>query len=310
MFSSIYTRLAFAALPLVLSAPATAKDTPPPVAAAAMAPEVRMDHISIVETGRGSPVVLIPGLACPRAVYEPIAADLAKRHRVLLVQVNGFGGDDPGANLSGDVLNGIVADLDTYLTRHKLRGASVIGHSMGGLVGLMLAKAHPQDLSRLMVVDALPYFAVLMAPPGVDPTPAMVAPQAAMMRDRIAANHGKTISDADLDAQTRGLALKPASVAVMKQWAARADARVTARAMYEDLTTDLRGDLKSIATPITLLYPWNDAPGPNKVMADAFYRRQFAAAPNVRYVDIGDAAHMVMLDQPAAFGKAVDDFLK
>jgi pimeloyl-ACP methyl ester carboxylesterase len=208
------------------------------------------------------------------------------------------------------VLNGVVANLDTYLARHKLRGAAVIGHSMGGLVGLMLAKTHPGDVSRLMVVDALPYFAVLMAPPGVDPTPAMVAPQAAVMRDRIAANYGKPLSAADLDAQTRGLALKPASVAIMRRWAAKADARVTARAMYEDLTTDLRGDLKSITTPITLLYPWNDAAGPNKTMADAFYRRQYAAAPNVRYVGIGDAAHMVMLDQPAAFAKSVDDFLK
>ena len=79
--------------------------------------------------------------------------------------------------------------------------------------------------------------------------------------------------------------------------------------MYEDLTTDLRGDLKAIATPITVLYPWNDGVGPSKTMADAFYRRQYAAAPDVRYVDIADAAHMVMLDQPEAFAAAVAAFV-
>lgn len=278
-------------------------------AATTQAAAVTLPHISIVATGAGSPVILIPGLACPRAVFDGVAADLAKAHRVILVQVNGFGGDDPGANLKPGMLDGIVADLDGYIVRNKLTGAAVIGHSMGGLVALMLAKAHPADAGKLMIVDSLPYFAVLMAPPGVDPTPAMVAPQAAVMRDRVAANYGKPLSPEAAEAQTRGLALKPESIAKMKLWAAGADARVTGQAMYEDLTTDLRPDLAAIATPITLVYPWN-AGGPTKAMAEPFYRKQYAAAPHVTYVDIGDAAHMVMLDQPAAFATAVAGFLK
>ncbi|MCP3733870.1 alpha/beta hydrolase [Sphingomonas sp. RP10(2022)] len=276
--------------------------------AATPAPVTQMAHISVVATGKGSPVILIPGLACPRAVYDDVVADLARTHRVILVQVNGFGGDAPGANLKPGILDGIVADLHGYIGRERLRDVAVVGHSMGGLVAMMLAKAHPGDAGRLMIVDSLPYFAVLMAPPGVDPTPAMVAPQAAKMRDGIAANYGKPLDAATLDAQTRGLALKPASVATMKRWAMAADARVTAQAMYEDLTTDLRPALASITTPITLVYPWN-AGGPTKAMADPFYRRQYAAAPRIDYVDIGDAAHMVMLDQPAAFRAALMAFL-
>ena len=270
--------------------------------------EVRMPHISIVATGKGSPVILIPGLASPRAAWDGVAPELARTHRVILVQVNGFGGDDPGANLQPGILDGIVSDLDHYIAREKLRGAVVIGHSMGGLVGMMLAKAHPADLSRLMIVDSLPSFAVLMAPPGVDVTPAMVAPQAAKMRDGIAATYGKPLTDEMAAAQTRGLAIKPASIVTMTAWAKAADPRVTGEAMYEDLTTDLRPSLASIATPITLLYPWNTTSGPSKDKADPFYRKQYAAAPNVRYVDIADSAHMVMLDQPEAFKTAVVRF--
>lgn len=277
-------------------------------APAAAAAEVRMDHISIVTMGKGSPVILIPGLASPRAVWDGVAADLARTHRVVLVQVNGFGGDDPGANLKPGVLDGVVADLDAYITKNKLNGAAVVGHSLGGLVGLMLAKAHPGDVGKLMIVDSLPYFAVLMAPPGVDPTPAMVAPQAAMMRDRVAANYGKPLSPEAAEAQTRGLALKPESIAKMKLWAIGADPRVTGEAMYEDLTTDLRPDLASIQTPITLVYPWN-AGGQAKPMIDAFYLKQYAAAPHISYVNIGDAAHFVMLDQPEAFAKALMTFV-
>jgi pimeloyl-ACP methyl ester carboxylesterase len=274
--------IAAVALPLLLSniAPAGAGTPPSTVVATA---EQRMAHISIVTRGSGAPVILIPGLACPRAVFDGLSAELAKTHRVILVQVNGFGGDDPGANLAPGVLDGIVADLDTYITRNKLAGAAVIGHSMGGLVGMMLAKAHPADVGKLMIVDSLPYLAVLMAPPGVNPTPAMVAPQAAIMRDRVAANYGKPLSPEAAEAQTKGLALKPSSIATMKVWAAQADARVTGQAMYEDLTTDLRPALASLSTPITLIYPWN-AGGPTKEMAEPFYRRQYADVRDIRYV--------------------------
>lgn len=281
---------------------------PQACAAQAAAGPATLPHISIVEQGKGRPVVLIPGLASPRAVWDGIVPTLARTHRVILVQVNGFAGDDPRANLQPGVLAGIVADLDAYMATNRLHGAAVIGHSMGGLVGLMLAKAHPADVGKLMIVDSLPFFAVLMAPPGVDPTVAMVEPQAKVMRDRIAAAYGKPLDLATADAQTRGMALKPDSIAAIKRWAAAADARVTAEAMYEDLTTDLRPDLASIATPITLVYPWN-AGGPTKTMADPFYRHQYAAAPHVTYVDIGDSAHFVMLDQPAAFAATVDGFL-
>lgn len=303
MIAHFRLRLAASALTLaaVLS-PATAECQP----ALAVA---TLPHISITAIGTGSPVVLIPGLASPRQVWAGIAPTVARHHRVILVQVNGFAGDDPGANLKAGMLDGIVADLHAYLVANKLARPAVIGHSMGGLVGLMLAHAHPDDVSRLMIVDSLPFFAVLMAPPGVDPTVAMVEPQARIMRDRVAAGYGKPLDPATLEAQVKGLAIKPDSIAAMKRWAAAADARVTGEAMYEDLTTDLRPALAAIATPITLVYPRNDA-GPAKAMVDPFYHRQYAAAPHVSYVDIGHSGHFVMLDQPAAFAAAVDSFLR
>ena len=278
-------------------------------AQAAPAPAAALPHISITQTGKGAPVVLIPGLATPRDVWAAVTPQLAAHHRVILVQVNGFAGDTPGANLQPGLLDGIVADLHGWLAANRIAKPAVIGHSMGGLVALMLAKAHPADAGKLMIVDSLPFFAVLMAPPGVDPTVAMVEPQAKMMRDRVAAGYGKPIDPATLDAQTKGLALKPDSLARMRGWAAAADPRVSAEAVYEDLTTDLRPALPSIATPITLVYPWNDA-GPSKTMADPFYRRQYAGAPHVSYVGIGDSGHFVMLDQPAAFAAAVAAFVQ
>lgn len=266
----------------------------------------RLPHISIQTIGKGTPVVLIPGLSTPRAVWDGIAPGLARDHQVILVQVNGFAGDNPGANLEPGVLEGIVADLHAYLPAHHLGRVAVIGHSMGGLAALMFAKSHPDQLDRVMVVDALPFFAVLMDPAA---TPDSVKSAAETMRAKIASAYGKPADPATIEANVKGLALKPESVARMTRWGAAADPRVTAEVLYEDLTADLRPQLAGIATPITVIVPWSDkAFGEERTLG--FYKRQYAAAPRVSFVGIGDAGHFVMLDQPEKFAAAVGAFVK
>jgi pimeloyl-ACP methyl ester carboxylesterase len=288
-----------ATLPRPTAASAPAQAAPAPVRT------VQMDHISVQIVGEGAPVILIPGLSSPRDVWAGVAPELAKRHRVYLVQVNGFGGDDPRANLKPGVIDGVVGDIHRLIEAEKLHGAAVVGHSMGGLAGLMLAKAHPRDVARLMVVDALPYVGVIFAPGA---TVAAIEPTAAMMRDRMAAEHGKPRDPAGAAGIAATQAITPAAQAQVAKWVLGADPRVSAQAFYEDATIDLRPDMAAIATPITLVYPWS-ARLP-KERAEPFYRAEYAKAPNVRFVDVGDSAHFVMLDQPAVFARALADFLR
>ena len=106
---------------------------PMPLAAAAPAisatqsAEVRLGHISIVKRGRGSPVVLIPGLGSPREAWDGVTDGLLASNSVYLVQVNGFGGDAPGANLRPGILEGVIADLSMYLAREKVGRIKLAG---------------------------------------------------------------------------------------------------------------------------------------------------------------------------------------
>ena len=290
------------ALPAVAKAPAASQPNA----------EVRMDHISIVTLGsvkaKGAPVVLVPGLASPRAVWDGVAADLAKTHRVYLVQVNGFGGDDPGANLTPGLLDGIVADLSAALTRDHAAPVRYVGHSMGGLLGLMFAKAHPAQVERLMIVDSLPDFAVLLAQGGPMPSATQIEAIAGMMRSATAARYGKPMTAEAIAAGVDSLALTPAARMRMRGWAAIADARVAGQAVYEDMTTDLRPALPSIRTPMTVVVPWT-ATNFGKDKAMAFYATQYQGAPSVSFVPIAEAGHFAMLDQPAAFRAALDAFV-
>lgn len=296
--------IAAVAAPLALLHGAPARCRTPVPARAEAGAAVTLPHISIAAMGQGSPVVLIPGLSSPREVWSGIAPRLAARHRVLLVQVNGFGGDAPGSNLVPGLLDGVVADLNGYLARQRLGRADVIGHSLGGLLALMLAKAHPDAVGKLMIVDALPFVGEIFVPGA---TVAALQPQAAAMRDRMAGAYGKPANPGADAAVAAGQALTPAAQARVAGWIAAADARVNAQALYEDLTTDLRPDMGGIAAPITLLFPWS-ARLPRE-RAEPLYRAAYAKAPRVTFVDVADSGHFIMLDQPAAFAAAIDAFL-
>lgn len=289
---------------------------PLPALAAQQSPKIatlsvqQMDHISVQVMGTsGPPLILVPGLSSPRAAWSGVAPELARTHRVYLVQVNGFGGDDPRANLRPGVLTGIVADLRQFIGKQRLKKPAVVGHSMGGLVGLMLAARHPESVGRLMVVDALPYFGVLMAPPGTDVTVAMVEPRAAKMRDMVAASYGKAADPAAAEANVAGMTLKPEHRPTLRAWAMVSDPRVAAQAMYEDLTTDMRPELSQIRAPVTVLYAWNQT-YPRKDPAAAFFRKQYAGVSGLTVAEAGESAHFVMLDQPAAFQAALAEFLR
>jgi pimeloyl-ACP methyl ester carboxylesterase len=271
---------------------------------AAPAAEQRLGHISVVSEGSGSPVVLIPGLSTPRAVWDGVVPDLVRTHRVIRVQINGFAGDNPGANLKPGVISGAVEELHAYLAANKLGPAKIVGHSLGGLAALELAKAHPEDASALMIVDSLPYVGDIFVP---NATVAQLEPQAKAMRDQMAASFGK--SDPAIAARTAaGMALTPAAQAKVASWIEKADSRVAGEAMYEDLTTDLRGDMAAIATPITLVFPYSQAMPKEK--AEPFYHGEYAKAPKVTFVPVADSAHFVMLDQPQAFAAALANFVK
>lgn len=288
-------RFLVAALALSFAAPALARPAPPAPAT------VQLPHVSIEAIGQGTPVILIPGLASPRGVWDDITPTLAKAHRVYRVQVNGFGGDDPRANLQGGVLDGVVADLAQFIAARKLPKPAVIGHSLGGLAAMRLAAEHPQAVGRVMVVDALPFIGPVIAPGS---TAATIRPQAERMRAMIAATYGP--SRPPVTADPGGIWSNiPVGRIRVANWANAADQRVVAQAMYDAMTTDATAELGRItARPFTVLYATGAGP-----MATTIWERAYAGSP-ATLEPVADSYHFIMLDQPQAFAAAVDRFLK
>lgn len=261
-------------------------------------------RFSVEVEGAGPDVIFIPGLGSSRDVWRAQADALAQTHRVHLVQVAGFAGEAAPASTDA-MLEPLVEELAAYIESYTPGQAAVIGHSMGGLTGLILARRHPERVSRVMIVDSLPFFSAIFGPQA---TAAGVEPQARAMRDQLIA-----LDDASFAAQQAmgvGRLVKTAERrAEVVQWSVASDRRAFAQAMYEVMTTDMRGEVANVTVPLTIVYAYDAAMGP-EAMIDALYRGGFGPAPRATFVRIDGSYHFIMFDQPAAFQAAVADFLR
>jgi pimeloyl-ACP methyl ester carboxylesterase len=263
------------------------------------------DRITVTVRGHGPDVLLIPGLASSGAVWDATASHLENHFRLHIIQVAGFAGSPPQANAQGPVIQPTVDAIDAYIKTNKLQAPKVIGHSLGGLMGMMLAIQHPEDVDRLMIVDSLPFFSVLF---GAKDSAAAI-PQAAAMRDFTLAQSQDDYAKAEKQFLPK-LVKSSEGRKFAIEWAVASDKSVVVRAMYEDMTTDLRPQLKKIKAPVTMLYPWDAQSGFPREATDKLYRENFAALPDAKLLCIEDSFHFIMLDQPDKFAAQVDIFLK
>lgn len=278
------------------------------VAACATASETREPYaparFSVEVTGQGPDVILIPGLASSRAVWDATVAQLSANHRVHAVQLAGFAGEPAGAAGEGEVVHPFVHDLHRYIETNHIERPAIIGHSMGGLSALMLASHHPESVGRVMVVDALPFFSVLIDP---NATAQTVEPIAAAARERMMAMSAEDFAASQMLTMNR-LVRTEAMRFTVWNWSLASDRSVMARAMYDVMTTDLRGDLTAIQTPVTVVYANDPSIAPEAAIVGLY--GAYAALPNHRLVRVDQSYHFVQLDQPAAFAAAVDEFLR
>ena len=254
--------------------------------------------------GKAPDVILIPGLGSSRAVYAAEAKLLSTDFRLHLVQIAGFAGEPAGPNAEGPILAPVVEQLHQYIADNHLEHPAVIGHSLGGLLALMLADAHPGDAGKVLVVDALPFYGLIFSP---NATVEMLKPQAQAMHDSLLAQPPDQFAASQPLFAAR-LAANPEGQKAVAAGSIASDRRVFAEAMLEDLSTDLRPRLASIKTPVTVLYPYQAGEG-TKSEVEELYKGAYAGMPQVRFQCIDDSLHFIMFDQPRAFHLAVVNFL-
>jgi pimeloyl-ACP methyl ester carboxylesterase len=101
---------------------------------------------------RGSPVLLLHGIACSVLEWERNIAALATRHRVFAVDLLGFGLTDKpsGADYS---ISRLAQFALSFLAAHKLPRTHLAGNSLGGSIALECARIAPERVASQVLVD-------------------------------------------------------------------------------------------------------------------------------------------------------------
>ena len=105
------------------------------------------------ELGQGTPIVIMHGLFGSSDNWLTQARMLSSHYRVFSLDLRNHGLSPHDEAFSYPVM---VSDLKEFIEQRKLEGPVLIGHSMGGKVAMNFALAHPEMVSKLIVVDMAP----------------------------------------------------------------------------------------------------------------------------------------------------------
>jgi len=114
-------------------------------------------ELQVTDTGptqkaaRGAPIVLLHGFGASLHWWDRMVPALERRHRVIRIDLLGFGGSEkPREGYSMESQGRLVA---LALGRLDVQGAVVVGHSLGFAVATALARESSELVDRLVNID-------------------------------------------------------------------------------------------------------------------------------------------------------------
>lgn len=246
--------------------------------------------------GEGPPLLLVAGMASDLASWAPVIEPLAQHHDVIAFDNRCTGRTTPSP--CPVTLDLMVGDCIALLDHIGTNQVHIIGHSLGGMIGLHLASRFPDRVSSLVTAATAPVadpmhlslfedLASVYETDGVAPElffrllfPWLFAPR--FFADR-------------------------RTVEVAAQMAADYPHRQSPAGFRQQISVlesgDMTPDLEKITCPVLVLAADDDLMFPADGMASAF-----AAIRTLSTTTIRDAGHSVHWDQPQAFVDSVRDF--
>jgi pimeloyl-ACP methyl ester carboxylesterase len=136
--------------------------------------------VRVLESGHGPPLLLVHGSGMSATTWAPLMPDLGK-HRLIAVDLPGFGLSDPFDYRGRTLRSHAVAQLCSLLDALDLQRVPIVGTSLGGMWALCLAVDAPD---RVAAVASLGVPAVAL--PGMHGDPAFTALTTPVVRQLLA----------------------------------------------------------------------------------------------------------------------------
>lgn len=104
-----------------------------------------------VTGGSGEPLICLPGWPQTWYSYHPLAQNLAKSFRVIIIDIRGMGSSDKPTG--GYDKKTMAADILGLVQLLELDKVHIMGHDIGGMVAMSFAFNYPEYTDKLIVLD-------------------------------------------------------------------------------------------------------------------------------------------------------------
>jgi 3-oxoadipate enol-lactonase len=242
------------------------------------------------KSGSGPDLVILHSLLADRSAFDRVVPALARRRRLWLANLPGYGASAAAGNSVEDYAERIGAVLAAL----KLEQADVLGNGFGGFIAVALAARHGARIRRLIAAPALAAF----------PEPAKQPLRA--LAERVA----KQGMAGALDVAIRRMfpapfiAANPGVVEERKQALMKADPACFRTACLALANLDLSPVLNQISNRTLVMAGSEDATTP-----PALARELAAKIAGARFREIEGCGHCPQIENPVLFVQAVEEFL-
>jgi pimeloyl-ACP methyl ester carboxylesterase len=250
--------------------------------------------------GQGAPLVLAHAGFVDNRMWEDQWGDFAQRRRVIRFDMRGFGKSALGATPIER-----RRDLDRLLQQLDVPRAALLGCSLSGEVVLDFALEHPERVTALILVSAVPSGFELQGPPPAHLFEMMGAieqgdlARASELQNRLWID-GPFRQPEQVDPLVRQRAAEMNRIALANGTWGKADMQPA-----NPLTPPAVQRLNEIRVPTLIIAGGLDHP---EVLRAA--EVMATSIPHAAKVIIPNGAHLPNMEQPVAFNRAVLDFLR
>ncbi|MGZ5341682.1 MAG: alpha/beta fold hydrolase [Solirubrobacterales bacterium] len=259
--------------------------------------------VNYAELGEGPPVMLLHGLSGSWQNWLENIPRLAKRHRVIALDLPGFGASPmPPWELSIPAYGRFLHD---FCERVAVPSCAMVGSSMGGFIATELAIHEPQRVEHLALVSSA----------GVTWSRARREPAAVI--GRLARAAAPLVFRYQMEGLRRsrlrhlayrGVVHDPRALHPELLWEITVPA-MRAPGLQQAITTlvgyDIRDRLEEIEVPTLIVWGRNDRVVPSP--AAPFYQRLIG--DNAELVVFDECGHLPMVERPVRFNRLIEEFL-